>query len=270
MALNPEQCEQRAILKILAGSHIHGLNVETSDKDYEAIVIEPLSEAVGLGQPWDETERIGQLDAEGNRLTDIKYYSLRKWCRMAVKGNPNFILALFAPSSHILYEDARGTQLRTMREMFLSKQAIKSHLGYMQGQRQRMVNHQREFGGGGGRGKPRFGLIEKFGYDTKFGMHLLRLAHQGLELAKTGKISLPMEDTTRNYLLQVRAGDITLDEVLENSAYLEEAMKRAFDTSALPEHPDYAAIENWMQTLYIQTWSFERYLQDGAVTLRLQ
>lgn len=158
MALTPEQCESRVILKVLAGSHIHGLNVETSDRDEEAIVVEPLSEAWGLGKPWEDT-------VQESPERDVKYFSLRKWCRMAANGNPNFLLMLFAPTSHILKFNALGQQLREMKEMFISKQAIKSHLGYMQGQRTRMVNHQREFGSGGGHGLPRFELIEKYGYD---------------------------------------------------------------------------------------------------------
>ena len=101
MALTPEQCEQRTILKILAGSHVHGLNVETSDRDEEAIVIEPLSEAWSLGKPWEDTVR------ESPEL-DTKYFSLRKWCRMAANGNPNFLLMLFAPESHILKFNALG------------------------------------------------------------------------------------------------------------------------------------------------------------------
>jgi len=262
VALTPEQCEQRTILKILAGSHIHGLNVETSDQDHESIVIEPLSEAIGLGNPWEETERIGHLDSAGKRLPDTKYFSLRKWCRMAVKGNPNFLLPLFAPHSHILKSDARGSQLRDMREAFISKQAIKSHLGYMQGQRNRMLNHNREFGAGGGRGLPRYELIEKYGYDTKFAMHLLRLGTQGVELATTGQITLPMASPVREQLLSVREGKLSLPQVLEWADDLEQRMKTAFDSSSLPDGPNEQLIEEWMQKMYIRSWSAERTLQD--------
>ena len=262
MALTPEQCEKRSIIKILAGSHIHGLNIETSDQDFESIVVEPLSEAIGLGQTWEETERIGLCDAAGVRLPDTKYFSLRKWCRMAVKGNPNFLLALFTPRTHIVQETALGSQMRDMRAMFLSKQAIRSHLGYMQGQRQRMVNHQREFGAGHGRGLPRFELIEKYGYDTKFGMHLLRLGCQGLELATSGTVTLPMAEPVRTQLLDVRAGKLSLQQVLDWAEDLEMRMKNAFDASSLPDEPNYAEIESWMQRVYIRSWSADRALAD--------
>ena len=116
MALTPEQCEQRTILKVLAGSHVHGLNVDPvpcesckgtkcetdangilyddpceecdasgvavagSDRDEEAIVIEPLSEAWSLGKPWEDTVR------ESPEL-DTKYFpsgSGAGWLPMAI------------------------------------------------------------------------------------------------------------------------------------------------------------------------------------------
>ena len=215
-----------------------------------------------MGQPWEETERIDLKDEAGNRLPDTKWFSLRKWCRMAAKGNPNFLLMLFAPTSYLIKHDARGSHLRDMKEAFISKQAIKSHLGYMQGQRSRMVNHQREFGAGHGRGLPRFELIEKYGYDTKFAMHLLRLGIQGLDLATSGKITLPMDEPMRGQLLSIRRGELSLPQVLSWADDVEGRMKAAFDASTLPEHPDYGAIEEWMQLTYIRTWGAERTLQD--------
>lgn len=255
MALTPEQCEPRVILKVLVGSHIHGLNTPTSDRDEDAIVVEPLSEAWGLGQPWEDT-------VMESPERDIKYFSLRKWVRMAANGNPNFLLMLFAPATHILRENARGSMLRDMRESFISKQAVRSHLGYMQAQRTRLINHQREFGAGGGHGKPRFELIEQFGYDTKFAMHLLRLGLQGLELATDGKISLPLPEKFREALMEVREGKWELPFIMQWAGDLEDRMRTALEASPLPDKPDYSTIEAWMQKTYIRAWSAERATQD--------
>lgn len=303
--LTPEQAEACTILKILAGSHVHGLNVEPvpcpgckdspvagtvwlkqsiddgmgtetecpsckgtgysirgSDRDEEAIIIEPLAEAINLGQPFEEVVREGRGDGP-----DCKWVSLRKWCRLACKGNPNFLLALFAPLSHVLKMDGLGSQLREMRSAFISKQAIRSHLGYMKGQRSRLVNHQDAFMSGdvspkGSHGKPRFDLIEKYGYDTKFAMHLIRLGMQGCELARTGSLTLPMRDEERNYLLDVRAGKSSFEDVMITAQALEAEMKDLFDGSKLPDEPNYAVIEEWMAKVYIRTWYAQRRLQD--------
>lgn len=245
--LTIEEAEKRTILKVLVGSHIHGLNVPTSDRDEEAIIIEPISEAFGLGKGFEELIR-------ESPECDVKYVSLRKWCQLALKGNPNFLLPLFAPASHIIRCDARGTALRDLREAFLSKQAIKAHLGYMQGQRHRM-----QTGSHGGRGQPRMNLIDEFGYDTKYGMHLLRLGLQGLELATMGTITLPMPDRDRAWLLRVRAGKYYLADVLAWAEDIETRMKEAFfDGDRLPEHPDRNRVEEWMLLMYNRAWSADR------------
>lgn len=257
MHLTPEQADAGTILKVLAGSHIHGLNTPTSDRDEDAIVVEPLEAAWGLGQPWEDTDRIG---VEGQ--PDQKWFSLRKWCRMAANGNPNFLLMLFAPPQNILHQNALGTQLRDMRDLFISQQCIRSHLGYMKGQRTRLVNHQREFGAGGGHGKPRFDLIEQFGYDTKFGMHLIRLGCQGVEIATSGTVTLPMAEPLRSQLMEIREGKLELNHILGWAADLEARMEGALRSSTLPETPNLPAIEAWMQKTYIRMWSAQRKLQD--------
>lgn len=263
--MTPEQIESRVIIKILAGSHIHGLNVPESDRDEEAIVIEPLDEAWRLGKPWED------LVIETPEL-DVKYFSLRKWVMMACNGNPNSLLPLFAPDSHVIHWNALGTQLVEMREHFISKQAIKSHLGYMQGQRTSMLNQiacHGEVGKSGDHGRPRHDLCEKYGYDTKFAMHLLRLAIQGLELASSGRITLPMVDGDRETLLEVRRGEMSLKEVLGWAEFLEGQMKAAFDSSSLPDKPNVAIIEEWMQRIYLRRWSADRAIADRVEDVQL-
>jgi len=45
-----------------------------------------------------------------------------------------------------------------------------------------------------------------YGFDTKYAMHMLRLGFQGVELLTTGRLSLPMREPERSYLLDVRRG----------------------------------------------------------------
>jgi predicted nucleotidyltransferase len=273
-----KQAEQHTILKILAGSHIHGLAIPTSDRDEEAIVVEPLEDAMGFRGPFEELIREKVLDVcvrkaplsmelcvqgtkdcvdDHTKPKDVKYVSLRKWCRLALKGNPNFLLALFAPQESILSIIATGGQLRELAPAFISKRAIGSHLGYLQGQRHRMLS-----GSNGGRGKPRQDKIDEFGFDTKYAMHLIRLALQGVELTQTGKLTLPIAEPNRSYLLAIRGGEVPLKDVLSLADELEAQMKRAFDTCSLPEEPDYKTVQEFMLNVYIRKWSAAKAHQD--------
>lgn len=258
MSISREVAEQRTILKVLVGSHVHGLNVESSDRDVEAIIIEPMAAALGLSSmPFEEL--IIETPEE-----DIKYVSLRKWCRLALKGNPNFLLALWAPASHVIGGYALGSMLREKRDLFVSKAAGRSHLGYMQGQRHRMLGQietakavgavQEAIGRGGGRGKARAEHIYEDGYDVKFGMHLLRLGMQGVEFLTAGRITLPMPEDQRSFLMAVRAGRVPLQRVLDMATDLERQMKAAMDTGVLPDEPQSTAIEKWMLGVYESNW----------------
>lgn len=238
-----ETAEQHTILKIAAGSQVHGLNTPTSDRDEEAIIIEPMQAAFGLHGTFEELIR------ESDEL-DVKYVSLKKWCSLALKGNPNFLLMLFAPDKMVLKTTEVGEQLRAMAPMFLSQQAIKSHLGYMQGQRERILRRSND-----GRGKPRQGLTEQFGYDTKYAMHLLRLAFQGIELARDGKITLPMPKYQQEQLIGVRYGKYSLDKIMEMDTNYENILKYEFSVTKLPEHPDRDGVETWMLDTYRRKWN---------------
>jgi hypothetical protein len=46
-------------------------------------------------------------------------------------------------------------------------------------------------------------------------MHALRIAHQGLELLSTGRITLPVGEPARSALREVRSGAVPLEEVLQ-------------------------------------------------------
>ena len=250
MVMLRDEADRRSIIKVLVGSQIHGLSVPTSDRDIEAVVIEPIHEAIGISKPFEEL--ICESDEE-----DIKYVSLRKWCRLALGGNPNFLLLLFAPQDNILSMDARGSQLRDLRAAFLSKVAIRAHLGYMQQQRKAVSSKSNS-----GRGKPRQDLITKYGYDTKFAMHLCRLGLQGCELAEHGRITLPFKGEEQLALMNIRNGLCSLAEVMAFADGLEDRMCKAWADSPLPMRPDKAAVEKWMLEMYVRSWAAERTSMD--------
>jgi predicted nucleotidyltransferase len=90
------------------------------------------------------------------------------------------------------------------------------------------------------RNPKRKAMEEKVGYDTKAGMHLLRLLLEGRELLETGFLQFPL--TYRNILLDVRSGEVPYADFLELATSLVEKLDSA--ESILPNKPDYNKIKD--------------------------
>jgi hypothetical protein len=210
--VNRETAERCTILRGLVGSTVHGLNVNDGieDRDEMGICVEPLEEAMALWAPFEQfiyrtaAERKGRDDVRSTAGDlDLTIYSRRKWTRLALKGNPTIMLLLFTPEEQLMYCDELGAELRALMPSVVSRRVQGPFLGYLQAQKQRLT---------GERGQKRIHrpeLEEMYGFDTKYAMHMLRLGFQGVELLTTGRLSLPMREPARSFLLDVRRGKST-------------------------------------------------------------
>ncbi len=80
------------------------------------------------------------------------------------------------------------------------------------------------------------GLIEKYGYDVKHAMHLIRLLHMGLEILTEGECRVLRPDN--NYLMAIRYGEFTLDHIKQEAGKLFSLLDEAYANSELPDSPD--------------------------------
>jgi hypothetical protein len=122
------------------------------------------------------------------------------------------------------------------------------YLGYLQAQKQRLT---------GERGQKRIHrpeLEEMYGFDTKYAMHMLRLGFQGVELLTTGRLSLPMREPERSYLLDVRRGKVSEQDCLTRAGELERELAELEATSVLPEAPAERQVEEWVLDAYRRSW----------------
>lgn len=243
-----EDVEKYQILRLVTGSHAYGLNSPTSDIDEKAIVIEPIDDVCGIGNPWD-----GKVYSQAGH-EDFEVYGLRKYLRLALKGNPTVTEMLFIGGGK---RDWRGNQLQALYPYIVSRQAGKAYLGYMEAQRKRLTGER----GNAGHGNPRQELIDAHGFDTKFAMHMLRLGLQGVELLKSGRLELPIPEPYRSYLRGVREGLLSLDQCLAEERRLETELKGLLDTSPVQEFPQVEKVEQWMLDTYWGAWFDGRYGQ---------
>ncbi len=241
------------ILRSVVGSGVHGIAIAgTDDHDEMGVYIEPPEYLLGVEQ--HRQDYIWRTQPEGVRSghgdTDLVLYSLQKYLRLAIKGNPTVMLPLFAPEESLVIVTPLGEELRELRASFLSQQAAERFLGYMRSQHERMLGQSK-------RNVPnRPELIEKHGWDVKYGSHALRLAHQGFEIASTGWLTLPMPEVERQRVLAVKRGEVPRDEVSAEITRLETQVRDLLDTgrTPLPAAADFDAITKWTISAQRRHW----------------
>lgn len=242
------------ILRTTVGSGVHGIAIKgTDDNDEMGIFIEPAQIVLGPQPALDHyvwrTQPEGVRSGPGD--TDLVCYSLRKYLRLAIKGNPTVLLPLFAPDVDVLRQTSVGTQLRAMRSAFLSQQAAQRFLGYMASQHQRMLGNGRR---SSVPNRPE--LIARYGWDVKYGSHALRLGYQCYEIVSTGHLTLPLPDPQRNVVLEVKTGQWDREVVSAEISRLEAAIRAKLKTGAtpLPPEADVLAISEWSMRAHFMWW----------------
>lgn len=97
MAMQRDEVEGCTILRTVVGSTVHGISIAgTDDRDEMGICVEGPEYLLGLHhfeQYVFRTQPEGVRSGPGD--LDLTIYSLRKWCRLAVKANPTVLLPLF-------------------------------------------------------------------------------------------------------------------------------------------------------------------------------
>ncbi len=259
--------EAGLILRVQVGSGVHGASVSgQDDRDEMGICLEPARFVTGLARVpsgidgsadveferyqrhavWDRPGGLANRSGAGD--LDVVVYSARKWCRLALAGNPTVLLALFVPDGEVVYRDRVGAGLVDNAPRFVSKLAAARFLGYLQAQRAAMTGEV-----GAHTNRPE--LVALHGYDTKYAMHALRLGVQGVELLTTGRITLPVPEPELGYLRQVRRGEVPLAEVVDRVDLAESRLAALRDSSDLPPEPDRAWVDQWLHRSHLAYWA---------------
>jgi predicted nucleotidyltransferase len=247
--------ERTTILRVPAGSNLHGLHLPgKDDRDEVGICIEDIDAAFGFSE-FEQfiyrtaAEREGKHDAPSRAGDlDLTIFSLRKFLRLAMQGNPQILQCLFVPPSLCLVRSALGAQLQELAPLIVSRHAGARYLGYLEAQKQRLMGER------GQKKVNRPELEAKHGFDTKYAMHILRLGFQGVELLTTGRLTLPMPEADRAFVYATRCGEVPLQDVLTRAGELERQIKDLLLDAPVPAEPARDEIEAWMVERYFEAW----------------
>jgi len=231
----------------VGGSELHGAKVkDTDDLDIYGVYLEPPELVLGLDKQdfyvWSTAGNERRNTADD---IDVCLYSLRKWAGLAANGNPTALHFLF--SQNYALKSEPWQQILKSRDVFLSRQAALHFRGFTEAQVRRLQ------GIGTGKKGQRHELIGVHGYDIKAAMHVIRLLNEGIELMRSGTITLPRPE--KELLITIRTGNYgSLERVLSlaNSLFLE--LEEAQAKSKLPETVDRPRISKVVSDTYLRFW----------------
>lgn len=206
------------VFKCVVGSRAFGLDVEGSDTDRRGIYLPPADLHWSLyGMP----EQI-----ENDRLQEC-YWELQKFLVLALKANPNVLECLYTP----IVEEASPLieELLSARARLLSKLVFQTYNGYVLSQFKKLEQDLRTRGD----------------FKWKHVMHLVRLLASGITILKDGVVPVRV-DQYRDKFLAIRNGEVQWEEVNGWRLELHKEFSAAFETTSLPDRPDYEWANNFL------------------------
>ncbi|PWJ27027.1 putative nucleotidyltransferase [Branchiibius hedensis] len=243
------------ILRVTVGSGAHGMAIEGhDDNDEMGVYVQHPAQLLGLSPT--ASHYVSRTQPEGSRSgpgdTDLVIYALRKFIRLAAAGNPTILIPFWSPSSDLLVSTPLGDELRSLRSQFATRQAGRRFLGYLDGQRDRLLGRGRQ-----SRVPNRPELVAAHGYDTKYASHALRLGLQGIELITTGQLSLPLRSEDLEPCMEIKRGQVGYDEALRRIDDVRSRLAELLDGQvAVRDEPDMDVVNNWMVHAHRRHWDW--------------
>lgn len=230
--------------EVIMGSFAYGVSSDTSDVDLYSVFTPPMEyvfpHTAGFIHRFAEPAPVYDNYQKHNlvldgKTYDVNNYNIVRYVHLCMENNPNMIDSLFVPDRCIVHIDGVGDILRENRKNFLHKGICKRLKGYAY-QQMKKIRTKESHGN-------RAELVEKYGYDTKFAYHVVRLVQQAEMVLTTGDLDL---EDNRELLKSIRRGDWTLDELEAWFKKRDGELDELYLTSDLPYSPNVDMIKEIM------------------------
>lgn len=166
------------------------------------------------------------------REYDFTIFSIVKYFDLLMDANPNILDSIFTSQECVLHITEVGNMVRENRKMFLTKKCFPKFKGYSYSQLHKMTTKEPE-------GK-RKEYREIFGFDVKFGMHVVRLLSEVEQILIEGNLDLRKN---REQLKAIRRGEMSEEEIRRWASEKEQHLEKIYVESNLPDVPDEEAIK---------------------------
>jgi len=187
--MNPQSPDRtHTILKVLVGSHAHGLASKESDRDYRRVYVIPTEDLFQLGFKYPGTQWTKEDGDETAR-------EVGQFLLLATQGHPLVLETLLAP---VITADTWGEQLRELLPALWSPQkAFEAFTNYANNQRTKL-------------------LEKKDGRPAKYAAAYIRILFNLCELLASGSFHIRVVDTPAGErLARIKDGQYRLGEVMD-------------------------------------------------------
>ncbi len=176
------------LLKVLVGSHAHGLASDESDRDYRRVYVIPTEEMFQLG-----------FKLPGSQWTkgdgDETAWEVGQFLLLGTQAHPLILETLLAP---VITADAWGEQLRSLLPALWSPQkAFEAFTNYANNQRTKLLD-------------------KKDGRPAKYAAAYIRVLYNLCELLNSGRFQTRIADTSAGErLTHIKNGQYRLGDVID-------------------------------------------------------
>jgi len=219
------------ILKVLVGSHAHGLATAESDFDYRAVFVQPTAEILGLGHKAQNNQWI-----EGD--IDNTSYEVGHFLFLATKSNPTILETFVAPVQASDDENLLewGEYLTSLfPKVWDSTAALNAFKGYGYNQRKKFLDNKDQRA-------------------NKYAVAWLRTLILAHELFTEGTMTLDVSGHAEyETLWEWKQGFWRLGDVMDKTNEWIEKVDAAYEKSTKQE-PDMKAVNGFLLDLRKEFW----------------
>jgi hypothetical protein len=201
------------ILKVLVGSHAHGLAGPESDKDFRSVFVLPTAELFRVGFKYQGTRMVKEAEDETS-------WEVGHFLHLALQGHPLILETLVSP---IVAMDDWGAKLRHLfPHLWSAQSAYDSFLNYCDNQRKKL-------------------LERKDGRPEKYAAAYLRVLFNLCELLERGTFTIRIVETPIGEAVRrIKDGRYRLGDVIDAGEYWREEAGRRLRASTQRSRPDLA------------------------------
>lgn len=237
--IKPPKYVENPHYEVVVGSVMYGVSDDLSDMDINGFCIPPrevifphlAGEIEGFSRQrkrFEQFQQHGIHEESTDRIYDVTVYSIVKFFMLAMEDNPNILECLFAPDNVILHITSVGNMVRDKRRSFLHKGCWPKFKGYAYSQLHKARSKSPE------EGSKRSEIRKRYGMDTKFLYHVVRLLYEAEMILGEGDLDL---QRNREHLKSIKRGEVSQEEIEQWAANKEKYLEELYQSSKLPWGP---------------------------------